>query len=149
MLPSTWKDMCGSVRRVLPGYGYPEAQPAAVGWGQKGTRTFEASRRPTSWYAESAICILPTCILWVLLLIFGSCVLLHVLHVVSNKTLCWPRLKYCFTKRIPWTLEQPANSILPFYRPLQDRYQVFLWILATVAQKAGYMCALKTWQCFY
>ena len=29
-------------------------------------------------------------------------------------------MEYLHTKKVAWTLEQPANSILPFYKPLED-----------------------------
>lgn len=32
-----------------------------------------------------------------------------------------PRLEYLHTKGVGWAIEQPASSLLPLYRPLEDR----------------------------
>lgn len=34
-----------------------------------------------------------------------------------------PRLEYLHTKGVGWAIEQPASSLLPLYRPLEDRVQ--------------------------
>ena len=55
---------------------------------------------------------LHVCVCWIYQVVVVSC----------SARLCsyQLRLEYAHRKKISWTIEQPANSLLPYYRPLED-----------------------------